>query len=688
MQSRHLVVVAVISIVVLGGIALGLYGRSSLDKERVDMPDCEGWNTEAYFKSATAKDVTDCLRTGADVHALSTDGITPLFWAVRYGKDPNVIEVLLRAGADANQSTEIEGATATPLLVAAHKRRGVELMAILLGEGADPNLRGGHEGFSALHVAAERGALESITLLLDHGADAVATDDRGRTPLQAASTQFSIGWDHHGRISNVISVIRVLLENGGDASDLAGQGWTDMHTAALLGSDPDEILALIDQGLDPSAETSSGWTTLHMAAFANENPSIITALLDGGVNPDVWVGARSTDLLRRHLSNPQGVCQGVCSKVRIGDGRTPLHCAAFGNPNPLVIFALLEGGANANAKTTTGWTPLHAATYANPNPDVIAALLNGGADANVRINESWTIGDTFPYSPSRLDSDRQSDYLYALDGEALRGLRGLSTALHVAAEFPHDPSVIATLIHGGADPNGRDVAGETPLHSVENSADAVTLMEAGADPSARGEYGNTPLHNTVLRAEFSGDLELVSTLIDRGAEVNAGQESGWTPLHSASLGSKPNPKLISLLIRRGADANARTEDGNTPFHIAAGSKTTEPAVFDALVQSGADPNSRNVKGETPLFKASNQGTVAWLIDAGADPNLRDEKGRTPLHAALARFSSATVIDALLDGGANAALSDGRGVTPWDLAQEQESLKGTKTYWRLNDARFE
>ena len=44
-----------------------------------------------------------------------------------------------------------------------------------------------------------------------------------------------------------------------------------------------------------------------------------------------------------------------------------LHCAAFGNPNPDVIVALIEGGANPNAETVIGWTPLHAAVYANPN---------------------------------------------------------------------------------------------------------------------------------------------------------------------------------------------------------------------------------------------------------------------------------------------------------------------------------
>lgn len=257
-----------------------------------------------------------------------------------------------------------------------------------------------------------------------------------------------------------------------------------------------------------------------------------------------------------------------------------MHCAAFGNPNPLVIFALLEGGANANAKTTTGWTPLHAAVHANPNPDVIAALLKGGADANTRMNESWTFGDNFPYSPSGLDSDRQTDNLYALDGQALQGLRGLSTALHVAAEFPRNPSVVGVLIRGGADPNARDVEGGTPLHQAEKSADVITLIEAGADPNARREYDNTPFY--IVANSKSAEPAVFDALVQSGADPNSRNVKGETPLFKAS-----NQGTVAWLIDAGADPNLRDEKGRTPLHAAL-ARFSSATVIDALLDGGAD----------------------------------------------------------------------------------------------------
>ena len=48
----------------------------------------------------------------------------------------------------------------------------------------------------------------------------------------------------------------------------------------------------------------------------------------------------------------------------------------------------------------------------------------------------------------------------------------------------------------------------------------------------------------------------------------------------------------------------------------------------------------------------------------------------------------TVIEALLEAGANPMAPNVGGKTPWDFAQDNEALKGSDAYWRLNEARFE
>ena len=54
------------------------------------------------------------------------------------------------------------------------------------------------------------------------------------------------------------------------------------------------------------------------------------------------------------------------------------------NNNPAVIEALLNAGANLNARTDDGLIPLCVAARANNNPAVIEALLNAGADLSAR----------------------------------------------------------------------------------------------------------------------------------------------------------------------------------------------------------------------------------------------------------------------------------------------------------------
>ena len=79
--------------------------------------------------------------------------------------------------------------------------------------------------------------------------------------------------------------------------------------------------------------------------------------------------------------------------------------------------------------------------------------------------------------------------------------------------------------------------------------------------------------------------------------------------------------------------------------------------------------------------------VRAALDAGADLEARNKYGETPLMYAAQSNESPEVVQALLDAGADATGKNGEGKTALDLIQDNEALKGTKAYWRLNELRY-
>ena len=67
-------------------------------------------------------------------------------------------------------------------------------------------------------------------------------------------------------------------------------------------------------------------------------------------------------------------------------GFTPLHFAAAHSDSPDVVKALLDSGANIEAREEqVGATPLHAAAQSSKSPDVVKALLD--AEANIEARD-------------------------------------------------------------------------------------------------------------------------------------------------------------------------------------------------------------------------------------------------------------------------------------------------------------
>ena len=69
---------------------------------------------------------------------------------------------------------------------------------------------------------------------------------------------------------------------------------------------------------------------------------------------------------------------------------TPLHYAAFSNPDVAVMKYLLDKGANVNAKALNDWTPLHVAALNNPSVEVMKCLIGKGGDVKAKINTGKT----------------------------------------------------------------------------------------------------------------------------------------------------------------------------------------------------------------------------------------------------------------------------------------------------------
>ena len=102
------------------------------------------------------------LEHGADPNARNDQGITPLHSAAY----PEMVELLVRSGAEINVRSN-DGST--PLLVQAAEAEGYDVMEALLKLGADAKAKD-KSGQSALDIARSREEDDKIELLQEHNA--------------------------------------------------------------------------------------------------------------------------------------------------------------------------------------------------------------------------------------------------------------------------------------------------------------------------------------------------------------------------------------------------------------------------------------------------------------------------------------------------------------------------------------
>ena len=230
--------------------------------------------------------------------------------------------------------------------------------------------------------------------------------------------------------------------------------------------------------------------------------------------------------------------------------------------------------------------------------------------------------------------------------------------LFVAIAHNSVPEVKAALA-AGADANGKNLQGSTPLHwAVCNYDMAKALLDAGASLDSVSTSGRTPLHAAAL----FGSAKTVKLLLDHGAKVTVLSKDGNTPLIDA-LQSFDMDK-VDLLLSHGADPNAKG-DSLAPLSLTIWVENTNAT--KKLLGVGADANAA-----TPLIDAVeglNENALALLLSKGADPNLMGPEKIAPIHIAAMVYAGHDRFAAqLLKAGADPNVKDPDGHTALELAR--------------------
>ena len=233
----------------------------------------------------------------------------------------------------------------------------------------------------------------------------------------------------------------------------------------------------------------------------------------------------------------------------------------------------------------------------------------------------------FSFSHVLKNSIKTEDYILASFLIEIDVSRNVNNSLHEAARDGNIDAV-EVLLKKDLDINIEDENGETALMlASQNGHHQIVelLLKEHANINQQNENEWTAL----MIASHNGHHQVVELLFKEHADINTQNKNGWTALMIASQNG--DFQVVKLLLKEHADINAQNKNGWTALMIA--SQNGHFQVVELLRKEHADINTRNKNGWTALMIASENGhhqIVELLLKEHADINIQEADGWTAL----------------------------------------------------------
>ena len=574
----------------------------------------------------------DTAPAAIDVDALNRE----LYVAARNGRVDRAI-ALLDTGAQANALPDAASRDRRSLPVLAALLPDLRLLRALIQHGADVNLD--HAGMRPLLAATRdswHGRPEAVMTLLTNGADPLAVDAEGNTPLHHAARSSDAGvaallHDAGAPLDAVNQeglsplgvacsagnwrLARFLLERGAKTEPPGGQPVL-LAAAATEEDDAAGVQLLLRHKARIDALDAGGRSALHGAALAG-HAGICETLLDAGARVDAADAEGRTPLLDAARATRAEALEALLAAradplVRDAGGAGALHLACASEaPSAALVRRLLELGVDPRASDEAGRSPLDIAAAAGRW--TLVAVMDPE-----RVLPASLRGDD-PAPPDRPPLLLLREGLMAgvpdVDLARLRPLLGAGElqALLCDEEVAAAPARMQWLLRHGADPEARVGGARAPVQAaLERGRDGIALLRLlfahGGSPAGRGGLAR------FLAACGNEDADaerFAMELLDRGADPFGASATGDPPLALALR--LQWLELVNRLVALGVDLDARDGHGMTPLHLAAILRRED--ALKRLVAAGANPDRRAADGQTPLgvaLAAGRRDLAGWL----------------------------------------------------------------------------